>query len=289
MAAAKKKRAHAPTSNDEPSKNVRVGTVSKQVETSMRSALSGPVDPARRRRLTVVDGVPKRSVLEDHPEFADGDVRQVADSQGRGALQVQRLLGSEVENLAPHLKPDELVVKYVPLDSGALRVVQLSAAAFDARYTRLVELPVKMSAASFANHAKVHGATREVLGHLARYIEFTEEEANAANTKQQQIKEEFMARVALAKQRKGKPAPKVKSARSAAPKAKGEKKERKPTAAGYFQELIMGGTFTDDVIFKKVQDKFPQVDDKKRWYVSWYRNYLKKKGKNPPAAKEAKA
>ncbi len=47
----------------------------------------------------------------------------------------------------------------------------------------------------------------------------------------------------------------------------------------------MGGNFTDDTIFKKVQEKFPNVDDKKRWYVAWYRNYLKKKNMNPPAAK----
>jgi len=69
-----------------------------------------------------------------------------------------------------------------------------------------------------------------------------------------------------------------------------DKKAGKPaapreTAAALFQELIMDGKLTDDQIFAKVKAKF-NLDDKKRSYVAWYRNKLKKDGKKPPEARE---
>lgn len=87
---------------------------------------------------------------------------------------------------------------------------------------------------------------------------------------------------------KKKAAPRVKSAsetkaapKKAAPKATGEKKM---SAAQLFQSLIMAGKLTDDQIFAKVQEQFG-LDEKKRGYVKWYRNHLKKTGANPPEAK----
>lgn len=56
------------------------------------------------------------------------------------------------------------------------------------------------------------------------------------------------------------------------------------SAARMFQELIMQGELTDSEIFLTVQTKFG-LDDSKTKYVSWYRNHLKKAGKNPPARK----
>ncbi len=61
-------------------------------------------------------------------------------------------------------------------------------------------------------------------------------------------------------------------------------KEKKPSAASRFQELIMEGKKSDDDIFTAVKKEF-DLDDSKRSYVSWYRNKLLKDGKNPPAAK----
>ncbi len=61
-------------------------------------------------------------------------------------------------------------------------------------------------------------------------------------------------------------------------------KERTPrgeTAAAMFQSLIREGKLTDSEIFAKVQTKFG-LDDKKRGYVAWYRNYLTKKGEKVP-------
>lgn len=61
--------------------------------------------------------------------------------------------------------------------------------------------------------------------------------------------------------------------------------EKKPSAASRFQDLIMEGKKSDDDIFKIVQKEFG-LDDSKRSYVGWYRNKLKKDGKNPPAPKK---
>lgn len=69
-----------------------------------------------------------------------------------------------------------------------------------------------------------------------------------------------------------------------AKKVANTKKTGSVSAAARFQELIMRGTMTDDQIFKSVQAEF-KLPDSKRGYVQWYRNYLKKNGKNPPAAK----
>lgn len=70
-------------------------------------------------------------------------------------------------------------------------------------------------------------------------------------------------------------------------KKSGKKGDAAPreSAAGMFCELIMAGNLTDDKIFEKVRVKFG-LDDKKRSYVAWYRNKLKKDGKKPPEAKE---
>jgi hypothetical protein len=68
-------------------------------------------------------------------------------------------------------------------------------------------------------------------------------------------------------------------------KKTGEAKAPRETAAGMFRELILKGGQTDDQIFAAVQKKF-SLGDEKRSYVAWYRNQLKKDGKNPPAAKE---
>lgn len=63
-------------------------------------------------------------------------------------------------------------------------------------------------------------------------------------------------------------------------------REPRESASKMFRELIMDGKLTDDQIFQKVQAKFG-LGDEKRNYVKWYRNHLKKTGKNPPAAKAA--
>ncbi len=72
----------------------------------------------------------------------------------------------------------------------------------------------------------------------------------------------------------------VKAAKKTEPK---EPKAKRETAASMFKELIMAGKLTDEQIFVKVQQKYGLKDDKK-WYTSWYRHDLKRKGMNPPDA-----
>ena len=56
------------------------------------------------------------------------------------------------------------------------------------------------------------------------------------------------------------------------------------TPGGMIQSLIMEGKLTDDKIFAKVAAKYNYKDNKKRGYVNWCRNYLKKKGLTVPEA-----
>ena len=63
----------------------------------------------------------------------------------------------------------------------------------------------------------------------------------------------------------------------------GGARRRADSPAAMFQKLIMEGKKADDEIFMDVKTRFA-LDDKKRTYVAWYRNYLKKNGQNPPDA-----
>ena len=60
-------------------------------------------------------------------------------------------------------------------------------------------------------------------------------------------------------------------------------KEKKQGITPFMKELIMAGKLTDDEIFTQAQLKFG-CDEKKRWYISWCRHDLRKKGINPPDA-----
>jgi hypothetical protein len=70
-----------------------------------------------------------------------------------------------------------------------------------------------------------------------------------------------------------------KPARAAKEKNVGPKKpgEKKETAASLFRSLILAGELSDDMIFKRVQEKFG-LPDNRRSYVDWYRKELVKKG-----------
>jgi hypothetical protein len=110
-------------------------------------------------------------------------------------------------------------------------------------------------------------------------------------TAKKQTSAEKPAATKAAKPAAKKAAP-VKTTKAEKPAAKATKPaskpgEKKPSAAQMFQDLIMSGKLTDDQIFEKVQTEFG-LDEKKRGYVKWYRNHLKKSGANPPEAKVAK-
>lgn len=188
-------------------------------------------------------------------------------------------------------------VRYVALDAeNGLDLGLADPKHFDGRFKPLIDYPVEKGAKLYVEYARGLGATERVMRMLGKLTTVTQEDIEMATKKKAArgaapVKTEKKA--PAKKAASGKAAAAEKPAKGKAAPAKGksapaEKKDRKPrgpTAAARFQELIMEGKKTDDQIFAVVQKEFG-LDDNKRSYVKWYRNYLTKQGKNPPAAKE---
>jgi len=134
---------------------------------------------------------------------------------------------------------------------------------FHNMYKRLEQSNIDHSAKVYAECSRYVGSTERVLGILGRLTPMTQQEIDMATKRTTE-------RAAVKAGATG---------TDAAPK-----KKREITAAGRFQELIMKGTLTDDQIFAAVKKEFG-LNDSKRYYVGWYRNYCKRQGKNPPPAK----
>lgn len=185
-------------------------------------------------------------------------------------------------------------VKFIPLDvSEGLQVQTTSADSFDQRYEPMVNYPIEKAAQLFLNYSQTIGASKEALDYLSQVVNVSKQELEMATTKKQAAAEKPAKKEAAPKagRRATDPevkAPKAKVVKPAAKPTKAAKPgEKKPSAAQMFQDLIMAGKLTDDQIFEKVQAEFG-LDEKKRGYVKWYRNHLKKQGQNPPEAKVAK-
>lgn len=139
----------------------------------------------------------------------------------------------------------------MPMSSNSLKVHRCSEEKFDETYTEIPKYSQIKACKLYLDVAEDRGASAEVL----RYI----------NTVIPINKERLIMPTKTAK----------KTAKKTATK--------KTSAASRFKELIMEGKLSDDQIFSKVQSEFG-LDDKKRSYVSWYRNNLIKQGQNPPEA-----
>lgn len=181
-------------------------------------------------------------------------------------------------------------VKYVALDvENGLDLRLADPKHFDERFNPLADYPVEKAAKLYVEYARGLGATEQVMQLLGKLTPVTNEDIEMATKKKAA---RAAAPVKTAKKTTTKAAAADKPAKAEKPakaaKATAEKKDRAPrgpTAAQKFQELIMEGKKTDDQIFAAVQKEFG-LDDSKRSYVKWYRNYLTKQGKNPPAPKE---
>ena len=195
------------------------------------------------------------------------------DHQRRTCIQVERAAG---------------LAKFIPLDvSLGLEVHSTSVDSFDQRFTPMEGYPVEKACQLFVNYSQTLGATKEAMDYLGQVINVSKQELEMATTKKQVTAEKPAANPAAKKAAPAK-ATKPAVAKAAKPAAKPAKAgEKKPSAAQMFQDLIMASKLTDDQIFEKVQAKFG-LDEKKRGYVKWYRNHLKKSGANPPEAKVAK-
>ncbi len=150
-------------------------------------------------------------------------------------------------------------VVYITLDLTGLKISKISPAMFADRFKKMQDYPIEKMCLHYLKFAKRVGASTEVLNWLELKIEITNEEREMVTAKKTVQKTDI--NVATSK----------------------VTKIKKPTAAAMFQKLIMEGKFKDAEIFQAVQKEF-NLDDNKKWYTSWYRNYLKKKGKNPPDA-----
>lgn len=213
------------------------------------------------------------------------------DHQHRTCLQVARINGH---------------VKYIPLDvSEGLQVHQTSAEMFDQRFTPMVNYPAEKAVQLYLGYSQNIGATKEALDYLGLVIPVSKQEFDMATKKKvaaaavAKPAEEKRATARRATNGKATPTkatptkagcratdPVVKAPKAKAAPAKAANSEKRESAAQMFQDLIMAGKLTDDQIFEKVQEKFG-LDEKKRGYVKWYRNHLKKQGKNPTEAKVA--
>jgi hypothetical protein len=209
------------------------------------------------------------------------------------------------------LRRGESSVDYIALNRpGGLDVEAKDSATFDEYWVPSDTYPAEKAARLYVEFAQHLGATPEAMRELAKLTTVSEKEQQMATAKAptaadaktkptpavKNVPAAKKATVTAAKpDAKAAPAAAKKPAKppvtaKADPKAaKVDKapKEKKPSAASRFQELIMEGKLTDDNIFATVKKEFGLSDDK-RGYVTWYRNHLKKNGKNPPAAIEAK-
>lgn len=196
----------------------------------------------------------------------------------------QRRTCIQVERTGTH-------VKYIPLDvNEGLQVLTVTANEFDQRYEPMVNYPAEKACQLFLNYSQTIGATKEALDYLGQVINVSKQEFEMATKKQQAVPQSEEKQTTKSRREANgaeKPAT-TKPTKAAATKAPAAKAgEKKPSAAQMFQDLIMAGKLTDDQIFEKVQAEFG-LDEKKRGYVKWYRNHLKKQGKNPPEPKVAK-
>lgn len=209
------------------------------------------------------------------------------DFQRRTCIQVERVNGH---------------VKYIPLDVGVgLEVQTMGADVFDQRFTPMVNYPAVKACQLYVGYSQSIGATKEALDYLGQVVTISEQEFKMATAKKAAAPaDEKRAAPRRATNGTKEPSkagrratdpvvapPKGKAAKPAEAPAAEKTGEKRESAAQMFQDLIMAGKLTDDQIFEKVQEKFG-LDEKKRGYVKWYRNHLKKLGKNPPEPKAAK-
>lgn len=153
---------------------------------------------------------------------------------------------------------------------------------FDQVFTQMVNYPAEKAARLYVSYARQIGASKAALEALGQLTTVTKEDTTMATAKKATKANNPTVKPAA----KGEPATKAaKTPKPAAAEGKttGPKPVRGPSAAQRFQELIREGKWTDDQIFAKVQEEFG-LDDKKRSYVNWYRNYMRKSGETVPNA-----
>ena len=183
------------------------------------------------------------------------------------------------------------IIEFIPLDiAEGFQVQQTTVGSFNQRFKTMPDYPIEQGCQLYFNYCLAVGASDEVLDYLSQVVTITKEDREMAKSKfkskgkavapkKKTVKKKAVKKKVAAKKSPGRG--------SKSPSVKKRSKKSSNTyssAAQMFQGLIMEGKLTDDEIFEQVQAEFG-LDDKKRGYVKWYRNNLKKKGENPPEAK----
>lgn len=196
-------------------------------------------------------------------------------------------------NIGPISATDKSQVGYIPMADGeGFQLETTSDVSWEQRYKPMPKYPIDKACQLFLNYCTILGASDEVLDALAQVIPITNEDREMATSKfSNPPPTELRGKKKAPAKKKAAPKAKAAPAKKAAPKkAPAKKRAAKAPAGEYksaaqmFQELILAGKLTDDEIFAAVQEQFG-LDDKKRSYVGWYRNKLKKDGQNPPEGK----
>jgi hypothetical protein len=196
-------------------------------------------------------------------------------------------------NIGPISATDKSQVGYIPMADGeGFQLETTSDVSWEQRYKVLPNYPIDKACQLFLNYCTILGASDEVLDALAKIINVTKEDREMATSKfdnppPTELRGKKKTPVKKKATVKAKASPTKKATTKKAPAKKRATKVpagEYTSAAKMFQGLIMEGKLTDDEIFAAVQEQFG-LDDKKRSYVGWYRNKLKKDGQNPPEAK----
>lgn len=193
----------------------------------------------------------------------------------------------------------------IVLTSSPLTIIKMDASTWDASWTKVDGYPVSRAAKLLIGYSQDLGAYADALNALGRLTKLHPMEKETAVTVQTATPKTTTTKTPKAAKEKpaAKPAKETKASKAAAApvktgkdikaaaKASKEAGEKKPTSAARFRELLKEGgkvcKHTDDEIFAIVKKEF-NLDDKKRSYVAWYRNDLKKRGETVPEAKIAK-
>lgn len=166
------------------------------------------------------------------------------------------------------LRRSDATVTFIPYTLAGLGVERLPVAEFQKQYRPLPDYPTARCAKLYLGAAQQMGATDEALTELQGLVTALPVEVQTAQARLQANK---ATRQTVKTVHAGKHGHvKLKT-----------KQTVKGSAAQMFRGLIMEGKLTDDEIFRRVQEVYG-LPDKRRPYVGYYRNELRKKGHEPP-------
>ena len=248
------------------------------------------VPPARERLLACL-GATDDAVREEDRRWLAARVAAIQDLMDRGKLHemVPYVHGATAATRL-RVHQDGNWVSALGIVDGCVDLVQHDAEVFTATHRVATPYPAPRAWLAYAIYAQQLGVTPEAAAILQPLFRLIDGEIPMTPKKVPARKAPAAKKAAAKKPAAKKTAAKKPAARTrktdAVPEtaaAVATDRAGKVTAASRFKELILGGELTDDQIFAAVAAEFG-LDDKKRSYVAWYRNSLRKAGHAVPAA-----